>query len=292
MKLHFLLAFLLLWITPAFAQEPNPTQTLTDEEMALVEQIQAVFSELNSLPFTDQTLNEIYDQVTVYEGETIYQTKESILSGVIFREDEVVTAIDAEILEVNSQDDLSWTIGLSLIFVDDELYLNITESDGYYAPGWLKLSDHPEIQDIVGTVDIQSFFNDEYQFSAQDVGTIEAIDVPETVEADRAILVHFAPESLDAESLIAWYLTGIWQDISAEELDAMIAQVPHEMALHTTYYFNADGQLIETASVMNFSANFADIFEVGEFDLTQELYSTVRYAYPEETPIITAPELD
>lgn len=296
MKLPLLLICVLFVFSAVFAQDETTTHNFTDEEIALIEEIQAVNQYLNELPYIEIDTVEMYYQVTDYDGETFYQIKESVLSGVLVKQDGIVTALQADILDNQTEADLSWTLGLSTIFVDDELYLNITESGGYYSPGWVKLSDNPELQAIVGETDVQSFFEDAYRLLISDVAHIELVDVPEELETEReivrAISMDYVPDALDAEGMVEWALYAMLEEISPQEVEGMIPQVATEISMSVIFYLDADGQLVQTDSTTSFSGDFAQVFEMEQFFLTQDLHATYRYIYLDEAPIITAPELD
>lgn len=296
MKFRYLLiGLLLLLVTPIFAQDA-PTSTLSDEELALVEEIQALYTSIKAWDAIGIEVVQDLEQHISFQGEEITQVIQSITNTDTRIVDGVADAFTADTYQSINSDPLMGVLGMSIIYVDGELYLNITTGEGIYEgifeEGWTIPANDPILSEMLGEMDIQALTEFEMQFGAELVESVTVTDVPEDVEdAERAVTLVLYPEALQQQGFAGEIASGLFGE-SNDEMEALIMTLLDNTTLEMTYYMDADGQLLRVDLVMELEGDFGELIGAEGFILKQQLNQVATYRYYDEPLVITAPEIE
>lgn len=295
MKLRLLLAGLLLLVTPIFAQDQLTSSTLTDEELALVEEIQALYDQFNELDGIGMDLVQVIDQLIDVNGEPISQSITIDIKMDSLLADGATVAFSADAVQSIDLGVVTGDFNFSMVYVDDEIYVKVMAEDGLFAgaypEGWLKGSESPEAQELIGSIDVETLNQFAIAFTPDMVKAISTIDVTEEVEADRAIFVSLFPEALKQQGFADEIARAIYADDSDEFIEIMDILLENA-AMDLIYYLDDAGQLSRIDMMMNIMGDLSDLAGVDNFTLDQTLTQTATYHYYDEVPVITAPEIE
>jgi hypothetical protein len=292
---HLLIGLLLLLVTPIFAQDA-PTSTLSDEELALVEEIQALYTSIKTWDAIGIEIVQDLEQHISFQGEEITQVIQSIMNTDTRIVDGVADAFTADTYQSINSDPLMGVLGMSIIYVDGELYLNITTGEGIYEgifeEGWTIPANDPILSEMLGEMDIQALTEFEMQFGAELVESVAVTNVPEDVEnAERAVTLVLYPEALQQQGFAGEIASGLFGE-SNDEMEALIMTLLDNATLELTYYMDADGQLLRVDMLMEVEGDFGELIGAEGFILKQQLNQVATYRYYDEPLVITAPEIE
>jgi hypothetical protein len=295
MKLRLLLISMLLLVVPVFAQDDTTTHTLTDEELALVEEIEAIYNQFMTYPSIGVEVVQLVEQTITFGEESMYQEISMTIDTDTVLVDGNAVAFSATTDQVVDADPLTGSLSMSMIYVDEELYINITGGDGVYEgvfpAGWNKVSEVPELQELVGPVDINSLNQLDIQFTPELVKSISVVAEDDLVDASRAIYVSLLPEALKEQGFADEIAQGMFGE-SSEEFEDLILTLLSEAEMDLIYNFDADGLLTRVDTVMTFTGDLGELVGVEGFILNQQLNQVATYRYYDEALVITAPETE
>jgi len=295
MKLRLLLLSLFALVIPVFAQDPIVSHTLTDEEMALVEEIQAAYDRFATYPAIGIDLNQVVDQLIVFEGGEMTQEIAMQMEIEMLMDDGQVVAFSALNGQTLDSNMLSGVLVMEMIYIDEELYINITETDGVYsglfASGWGRASENPILQDTVGLINQETLNQLNVHFSPEFVEAIALVAEDDLVDAERAIYVNLHPQALREQGFLDEFAQQTFQE-EAEDFDAIFTALLEDAEMELVYNFDADGLLTRVDLVMFFEGDLGVLLGDAGFLLTQDHTQTAFYRYYDEPITITAPEID
>lgn len=292
---YLLLSLLLLFVTPIFAQETTTTP-LTDEEIALVEEVQAVYDSFNTLDAVGLDVTQHVDQVIEFQGESLTQSIHITMKNDSVLSEGITTAFQVEMTQTIESDGISGELSMVMIYVDDELYANVTSASPIFADlfpeGWQSASENPEILGLTGDLDLDALSQVGLEFTPELIKSIAEIDVPEDVEAERAIAVSLLPNILEEQSFLSDIYEGlIGEEADAEQKEAMLTLLSSAV-IDLYYYFDADNVLVRSDLTLHLVGDFGMLVGADGLILDQTLTQSAIYRYYDEAPVITAPEIE